>query len=292
MMRYWKDYRGDDENLWAHEWAKHGTCINTLKTSCYEDYFPQREVVDYFRRTTSLFRTLDTYQILAEAGIQPNTQRKWAAAELAAPLARAHGADVTLGCRGDALGEVWYHFDVQGSVRDGEFVPSQPDGMKSSCAETGIRYLPKQPSATTTGSSSTSTGVIPTASPHPFSGSGYLMVLFNGSQQGCLISHGEWYTSGTCAAYYAQTDVVKGMNVAHSFTLTSSKGPCSFLNGIFRCGSDNATQAIFSNDDSKLMFKESSAFWGMGVPHKGVKGNIFAEKTPGTIALSIHWVAK
>lgn len=63
MSEYWKDFRGDDSNLWQHEWNKHGTCISTLETHCYEDYLPQQEVVDYFDRTVEVFKDLPTHEV-------------------------------------------------------------------------------------------------------------------------------------------------------------------------------------------------------------------------------------
>ena len=63
MDTYWKDYQGNDEVFWEHEWGKHGTCISTLNPKCYTGYTPQQEVVDYFQKTVDLFKTLDSYSV-------------------------------------------------------------------------------------------------------------------------------------------------------------------------------------------------------------------------------------
>lgn len=66
MDTYWKDNGGYDEGFWEHEWGKHGTCYSTLEPSCYVDYTPQEEVVDYFQRTVDLFMHLDTYKVVMQ----------------------------------------------------------------------------------------------------------------------------------------------------------------------------------------------------------------------------------
>lgn len=63
MDTNWKDYQGNDESFWEHEWGKHGTCISTLDTTCYDDYKPQTEVVDFFEKTVELNKGLDSYKV-------------------------------------------------------------------------------------------------------------------------------------------------------------------------------------------------------------------------------------
>lgn len=63
MSEYWKDFRGDDANLWEHEWNKHGTCVSTLETHCYKDYLPQQEVVDYFDKTVEIYKELPSHEV-------------------------------------------------------------------------------------------------------------------------------------------------------------------------------------------------------------------------------------
>ena len=65
MNNYWKDYQNEDEDLWEHEWSKHGTCISTLRPNCYTGYTPREELVDYFETTVNLFKALNTYEVRA-----------------------------------------------------------------------------------------------------------------------------------------------------------------------------------------------------------------------------------
>ncbi|KAL6808066.1 ribonuclease T2 [Trichoderma sp. SZMC 28013] len=142
MQTYWKDYQGNDESFWEHEWGKHGTCITTLDPGCYDDYVPTEEAADFFSRTVSLFKTLPTYQWLADAGITPDGSKSYALEDIQSALSKQHGADVTLSCEGKSLNQVYYHFNVKGSLQDGQFVAAAPDGSKSTCPDS-VYYDPK-----------------------------------------------------------------------------------------------------------------------------------------------------
>lgn len=126
MNTYWKDYQGNDESFWEHEWGKHGTCISTLEPSCYTNYVPQQEVVDYFQKVVDLFKTLDSYAFLSAAGIVPSTTQTYTSADIQAALAKPRGVQVAIQCASGALDEIWYFYDVQGSVQTGTFVPTDP----------------------------------------------------------------------------------------------------------------------------------------------------------------------
>ncbi len=149
MDRYWVADHGNNANLWAHEYNKHATCINTLAPSCYGDaYRAGVEVVDYFVRATSLFGMLDSYMALAKAGITPSVSRHYPLVDVQSALERLSGGRVVLRCSGprrDMLHEVWYVYFVQGSVQTGEFVPALDlgrEGNAGNCVP-WVRYLPK-----------------------------------------------------------------------------------------------------------------------------------------------------
>ncbi|KXG48873.1 uncharacterized protein PGRI_027430 [Penicillium griseofulvum] len=129
MSEYWKDFRGDDSNLWQHEWNKHGTCVSTLEPHCYTDYLPQQDVVDYFDKTVEVYRELPTYEFLASAGITPSQTQTYALADIEAALEQAHGNPVTIRCRGGAINEIWYHFNIAGSLQSGKFISAGPDDI-------------------------------------------------------------------------------------------------------------------------------------------------------------------
>jgi len=146
MRTYWLPDRGSAEHFWEHEWRKHGTCINTLAPGCYgEDYREGDEVVDFFTRAVEIFKGLDTYKALADAGITPSYDRTYDADEIQAALSSISGGAVILGCRRGALNQAWYSFNVKGSVQNGRFVGVEPAGSgHGSCPRRGIRYLPKK----------------------------------------------------------------------------------------------------------------------------------------------------
>lgn len=162
-------------------------------------------------------------QFLADAGILPSDRITYDLKDIEGTLEHAHGAPVTVHCRHGALNEIWYHFNVAGSLQAGKFVPAKPgslniwgaprldsdlnyvtDGQTSNCPSRGIRYPLKrskdEPTKTTThGSEPTATGI-------PFVGRGNLMVSTFNQRRGCIISYGTWYASGTCAAFRTEED--------------------------------------------------------------------------------------
>ena len=155
MLKYWLPNRGSPDSFWDHEWNKHGTCINTLSPSCYTSlssttslsttYAPGDELISFFTRAATLFRTLDTYAALAASDIYPSTTRTYRREEISEALKKVTGEDVLVRCRGNRLDEVWYSFNVRGSLQEGVFVPSTPVGKvgRWGCPEGGVRYLPK-----------------------------------------------------------------------------------------------------------------------------------------------------
>ena len=127
METYWKDDTGNDESFWEHEWGKHGTCISTFDPSCYVDYTPQEEVVDFFQKTVDLFKGLDSYAFLALAGIVPSTTKNYTSGEIERALgAFRGGVNASIQCEGNQLNQIYYHFHVAGSAQDGIYVPTQP----------------------------------------------------------------------------------------------------------------------------------------------------------------------
>lgn len=81
------------------------------------------------------------------------------------------------------------------------------DGLKSNCPARGVRYQPKRahvPQPTTTTTFTTTHAPKPTEPGIPFNGIGNLKVSTQGQGRGCIISHGTWFSSGTCATFKAE----------------------------------------------------------------------------------------
>ncbi|MCJ1304046.1 ribonuclease T2-like [Hypocenomyce scalaris] len=289
MDTYWKDQGGADESFWEHEWGKHGTCISTLDPDCYTNYTPQEEVVDFFNKTVQLFQGLDSYSYLAAAGILPSSTQIYTSAEIQAALSAPRGVAVTISCSGNALDEIWYYYNVAGSVQTGQFEPAAPDGPKSTCPATGVQYLPKNMSSTPSPTSVMPSSVNPTSIPtsttpsEPFQGSGYLEVQTGGQSQGCIISPGTWYIGGTCATFIAAAS-------GDGFTLTSSKGNCAIINEVLSCASSIATPDTFSSLNAELAVGGSPSFYANGVPSGSTQQTV--STSMASTSLTITWQNK
>ncbi|OAT06678.1 ribonuclease T2 [Blastomyces gilchristii SLH14081] len=285
MRMHWKDFRGDDEDLWEHEWNKHGTCISTLEPRCYPNYVPQQEVVTYFQKTVDLFLGLPSYEILSVAGIVPSDTQTYDLDAVEYALKKAHGHNVVVRCRNGALNEIWYHFNVAGPLESGKFVPAIPVGGPSNCPRNGIRYKPKNSSPRKP--SSTRTLPKPTETPPtgtPFVGKGNLMVQYSGRQHGCIISRGSWFAAGTCATFrafpYTEDDLY----------LKSSKGLCGFDDDDnFICGADIDEPTAFTAIGEKLSLNEQTVFYSDAVPRRRGQSIIYESSRGHPLSLEIHW---
>ena len=285
MQTYWVSDSGTAESFWEHEWGKHGTCISTLDPDCYTSYQPTEEVPDFFNRTVSLFKSLPTYDWLNAAGITPSSTATYTTAQIQSALSKNRdGHQVYLGCQSGALNEVWYFFNVQGSVQTGTFEPSDLVGSKSTCPSTGIKYLPKDGSASPTTTATTKTTAAPTATSTgaPFTGSGLLNVVTGGSSKGCLISAGKWYTSGTCATFKATAS-----GSGSDFTLSSSKGNCAVVSGAFTCASTVSSGTVFSADGSSLSYDGTDTFYADAVPSGSTQATVYTASH--ATSLTLQW---
>ncbi|EER30253.1 hypothetical protein CTRG_06037 [Candida tropicalis MYA-3404] len=219
LSKYWKDINGDDHQFWAHEWNKHGTCFSTIKPSCYSNFKTNENIYDFIKVLYNLWSSVPTYNWLESAGITPSNTATYTSSQIQNALKGKFGKNVYFKCdSNNAINEVWYYYNVKGSLLGESFVPI--DAVSSTnCPNTGIKFPPKGSSgsqttlktSTTTSSTitsgSTSTGV-PSTSYINLSG-----------KSGCLISNGKYYTSGTCATYHFSGS-------PNSVQISSSKGSC------------------------------------------------------------------
>lgn len=278
MNTYWKNSpsSGSDESLWEHEWEKHGTCISSFDTKCYSNYKSTQEYVDFANVTVSLFKNLNTYQFLSDAGITPSSSATYTASAINAALKKAHGQDVIIQCSGSNLDEVWYTFNTRGSAQTGQFVPAAPDGSKSDCPSTGIKYLPKSGSSGGGGGTTTTPpGSSPTGT--PLSGKGYVNVVDStGKTNGCLISNGKWYTTGTCATF-----------TGSSGQLSTSKGNCAFSGSTLSCASGNSASTFTSDSSGTMSYSGSSKFSAAQTASGSDQETVSSGS--GNVALTLQW---
>ncbi|OWP03586.1 ribonuclease T [Marssonina coronariae] len=281
MSTFWKDYQNDDENLWEHEWNKHGTCINTLEPKCFDGYQGQEEVVNYFEIAARTYMGLNSYAILEDAGIVPSTTKTYDLAQIQDALTAFHGHPVSIACTEGRLDEIWYHFHVRGNIVTGDFVPAAPVGGKGDCAATGIRYVPKNLPATST---PTPSGAAPAPTRTPYSGEGFLQAYTGGVNKGCLIAAGTWYTTGTCATYTAAKN-----DFGAGFTLKTNDGPCDVVDGIFSCSIGNPA-GTFTSVDGSLAYEGSAVFYAAAVPTRTKQLDV--STSVDNVEVSFVWEAR
>lgn len=278
MHGLWKDFRGNDANLWKHEWNKHGTCYTTLKPACYGGSIERsKNVFDYFNITMNLYRQLPTYDWLADAGIVPSETKTYSKEEILAVLKEKSDAEPYIRCDyKNALQEVWYFHHLKGSLLGENFTPI--DTLTNSrCGATGIRYMPKGSSITT---SLSPTRTYPQPQPTGDTNAGFLVLS---GQPGCLIKSGKWYVSGTCATYRL-TQLSTG-----SYTLKNNAGLCTLKENTFHCGTDVKSPFEFDYDKESKVFSANGVdtFSADKVPTRFEQVDI--NRGPGNVEFQLRW---
>ncbi|CAO3679232.1 unnamed protein product [Rhizopus stolonifer] len=72
MNTFWPSNKGNNNIFWSHEWNKHGTCVSTLRPSCYgSSYVKYQEIIDYFNKVVDLRDQYDVYGALSLNGVLP-----------------------------------------------------------------------------------------------------------------------------------------------------------------------------------------------------------------------------
>ncbi|KAJ1306201.1 hypothetical protein OPQ81_010910 [Rhizoctonia solani] len=263
MKTYWRDINGDDESFWEHEWAKHGTCMSTLKPACISSSIRGQDAIYYFTRVVNLFKTLSTYDFLGAAGIYPSSTATYTLAQINAAVKAKWGYTPAFDCTSGSLNAISYYYHLKGSIIDGTLVPI--DAPKAgTCGSTGLRYPPKSTSTTPTTTATAPTGTS-TAVPTKATIVG---ITSSGIQTGCLLTAGTWSVQ-TCATYSITT-------VSGGFTLTTSKGLCQVSGGTLSCSSSVSSGTVFTSVGGLLAYSGSTAFTGDSVPSGTTQVTIYA----------------
>jgi len=142
MNTYWVSDDSSNESFWEHEFGKHATCISTLDPKCYSNYQTGEEVPDFFNTVVNLYQTLPTYDWLNDAGITPSNDQTYTLNEIVSTLENNQGGSVYIGCDDGVLYQVYYYFNAQGPVQNGNFEPATAS-VSQGCPSSGIQYLPK-----------------------------------------------------------------------------------------------------------------------------------------------------
>lgn len=169
---------GSNENFWAHEWEKHGTCSLSV--------LPTQE--DYFSKALELNDKYDIDVVLQGAGIDMSGSTV-ATKDVQNAFNDAFGVEGVVKCNGNSIKEVWMCFDKEtyepftcpSSIKNGcsssvEF-PQADGSVEPTCEQ----YFPSSTTTTTTtsvGASSSSSSSWSLAGVLPSSMVGMLLFFF------------------------------------------------------------------------------------------------------------------
>lgn len=127
MKGYWPSSNGPSDTLWAHEYAKHGTCFSTFDKECYPAWTPGVDAVDYFAAAVRAHKMHPVYDILASSGVVPSNSTRYSLDALHGAFRAQLGAVPFFGCTKDEngdktiLSEVWVYAHVLGTPQYGSY---------------------------------------------------------------------------------------------------------------------------------------------------------------------------
>jgi ribonuclease T2 len=84
MQKYWPSLKGANDEFWAHEWTKHGTCAAFADETAF------------FKETLALRSKYSFFTALTVAGMSPGNT--YSATQLQTAIKNHNGADPLLGC--------------------------------------------------------------------------------------------------------------------------------------------------------------------------------------------------
>ncbi|KAG2195374.1 base non specific RNase Rh [Mucor mucedo] len=113
MNTFWPSNKGDNNWFWSHEWTKHGTCVSTLRPTCYgPTYKKYQDVIEYFEQVLDLRDRFDLFGALNLNGVSPG--RHYNVETIRDAIKSTYGANVKLDCHGNQLSEISLNFYVRG----------------------------------------------------------------------------------------------------------------------------------------------------------------------------------
>ncbi|KAG9023156.1 ribonuclease T2-like, partial [Tulasnella sp. UAMH 9824] len=118
MEEFWPGIP-NNEYLWKNEWNRHGTCLSTLAPKCMpEGSSPGLDVAIYFQKAADTFKNLSTYEFLASAGIEPHKTKTYTLDQLESAFKATYGFVPALDCKNGSLNQIYYYFNLKGTITD------------------------------------------------------------------------------------------------------------------------------------------------------------------------------